>query len=233
MTLDTEAGDGTLPGPPASEAELFQRADALAGRSLAWVAARAAIAVPADPVRAKGWIGTLLERVLGASAGSKAEPDFPALGVELKTLPVDERGRPRESTYVCTAPLDGSLEARWADAWVRRKLSRVLWVPVVGRGAIGERRVGAPLLWSPDDEEEALLRADWEELSALIAEGELWQLDARRGRALQLRPKAATGADLAWTVDTDGEWVRQNPRGFYLRASFTAALLSRAFVLPG
>jgi DNA mismatch repair endonuclease MutH len=41
-----------------------------------------------DLKRDKGWIGILLELWLGASAGSKPEQDFAALGVELKTIPV-------------------------------------------------------------------------------------------------------------------------------------------------
>lgn len=222
----------TVP-PPASEDELVARAERLAGRPLAWVADRVGMEVPRDLRRAKGWIGQVLEAALGATAGNRAEPDFPHLGVELKTLPVTEEGRPRETTYVCTAPLDGSLEASWEESWVRRKLSRVLWIPVIGAGAVppGERIVGAPLLWSPSVEEDRALRADWEELTGLVLAGELWQIEARRGRVLQLRPKAASADELVWTLDEDGEWVRENPRGFYLRTAFTRALLERSFLL--
>lgn len=217
--------------PPVSEAELLARAERLAGRSLAWVAQRTGAPVPGDLRHAKGWIGQVLEAALGATAGNKAEPDFPQLHVELKTLPVTEAGKPRESTYVCTAPLDGSIEASWEASWVRRKLSRVLWVPIVGSGAPGARIVGSPLLWSPSDEEEALLRADWEELTGLIAGGELWQIEARRGRVLQIRPKAASGDELVWTLDDEANWVRENPRGFYLRPSFTSAILRSHFLI--
>ena len=217
--------------PPSSEIELLERAERLAGRSMAWVAARAGAAVPEDLRRAKGWIGQVIEAVLGATAGNRAEPDFPHLHVELKTLPVNDDGRPRESTYVCTAPLDGSIEPDWERSWVRGKLSRVLWLPIVGTGAPADRVVGSPLLWSPSDDEDALLRADWEELTGLIAAGELWQIDARRGRALQIRPKAASRSELVWTQDADGRWVRENPRGFYLRPSFTGELLRRHFLL--
>jgi DNA mismatch repair protein MutH len=216
-----------LPAPPPdSEAELLARAELLAGRSVAWLAAREGVACPDDLRRDKGFIGNLLETALGATAGSRAEPDFPALGVEMKTLPVDARGRPRESTYVCTAPLDGSMARTWEASWVRHKLSRVLWIPVVGDGPPGERRLGAPVLWRPTPEEEAVLRADWEALAEAIALGETWQLEGRRGRALQLRPKAAHAREMRWVLDDQGEWVRVNPRGFYLRPAFTRALLA-------
>lgn len=214
---------------PRSEAELAARAEALAGRTLASIAGEHFFAVPSDLRRKKGWIGQLIESALGATAGSRAEPDFPHLGIELKTLPVDETGRVLQSTFVCTAPLDGSMARTWEASWVRKKLSRVLWVPIVGEGAPGERVVGAPLMWSPDAEDEARLRADWEEHAHLIGTGQLGRLDARRGVVLQVRPKAASASDLTWTLDEEGEEVRENPRGFYLRASFTRGLLAKYF----
>jgi DNA mismatch repair protein MutH len=191
--------------------------------------------VPVDLRRSKGWVGQLLERYLGASAGSRAEPDFPYLGIELKSVPVDRSGRPRESTYVCTAPLDGSLAGTWQDSWARRKLQRVLWMPVVGEGAmpVAERLVGAALLWSPSDQEEAQLCRDWEELAELIQTGDLARLDAHTGEVLQLRPKAASSKSLTWMLDEDANWIQVNPRGFYLRRSFTTDLLARHLRLPG
>lgn len=218
--------------PPASEAELFARADALAGRALASVAHAQHMAVPPDLRRAKGWIGQVLEEALGASSGSQAQCDFPHLGIELKTLPVDARGRTTQSTFVCTAPLDAAGVTQWADCWVRQKLSRVLFVPIVGGGPPGERLVGSPILWSPTPEEEALLRADWEELTELTALGELWQVDGTRGKVLQLRPKAANNKQHTWHLDADARWVQATPRAFYLRAKFTAAIVARALALP-
>lgn len=218
----------TVP-PPDSETVLLARAEALAGHTLGWLAAELSVAVPDDLRRDKGFIGNLVEAALGATAGSRAEPDFPHLGVELKTLPVDRRGRPRESTYVCTAPLDGSLAHTWDDSWVRHKLARVLWVPIVGSPdvSVGDRIMGAPILWSPTPEEEAVLRADWESLTEAIGLGETWQLRGRKGKALQLRPKAAHAREMKWVLDDEGEWAQVNPRGFYLRPSFTRGVLER------
>jgi DNA mismatch repair protein MutH len=213
--------------PPEDEATLVQRATDLAGRTLAEVAAVLETPVPPDLKRHKGWIGLVLEAALGATASSNPVPDFEHLGIELKTLPVDARGKPRESTFVCTAPMDGSMAATWKDSRTCHKLSAVLWVPVVGGGPPGERVVGQSILWRPSPEEEALLRADWEELSGLLAMGEHWQVDARRGTALQLRPKAAHSGTLTWTIGHDGDWVQAGPRGFYLRPSFTAQILAR------
>ena len=94
--------------PPSSETELLTQAQRLAGYSLGDLAAMAGLQIPDDLKRDKGWIGMLLELWLGASAGSKPEQDFAALGVELKTIPIDRQGRPLETTFVCVAPLTGN-----------------------------------------------------------------------------------------------------------------------------
>lgn len=62
-----------LPAAPRNEAELLQRAQQLAGQSFAALAAQLGLPMPADLRRDKGWVGMLLELLLGASAGSKAE----------------------------------------------------------------------------------------------------------------------------------------------------------------
>jgi DNA mismatch repair protein MutH len=219
------------PSPPRSEAELLERCRVIAGLSLAQLAERFAVVIPADLKRHKGWVGQLLELALGADAQSLAAPDFRAIGVELKTLPVDRNGLPRESTYVCTVPLEGGLEADWEQSWIRRKLARVLWLPVEADPSLplGQRRVGSALLWSPDEEEEAALRRDWEELAERICMGELEQITARMGSVLQIRPKAANARVRCQSVGAGGEAILTNPRGYYLRPAFTRRLLQRHY----
>ena len=111
---------------PQSEQELLARAYAMAGFTLAQLAATVNIAVPADLRRDKGWVGQLIEWQLGASAGSKPEQDFPDLGIELKTIPIDPQGKPLETTFVCVAPLIGVSGQQWEQSNVRNKLSRAL-----------------------------------------------------------------------------------------------------------
>lgn len=216
--------------PPASEAEILARTRDLAGLPLGQIAARFGRPVPRDLRRAKGWVGELLELALGATSGSQAAPDFPQLGVEMKTLPLRADGRPKESTYVCTVPLT-EFEICWKSSWVRRKLSRVLWLPVEAEAGvpIPERRVGMALLWSPDSEEEAVLRADWEELMDMVCLGQLESITAHHGVYLQIRPKAANGRALCEGIGENGERILTLPRGFYLRPAFTTNLLSRYY----
>jgi len=217
--------------PPASEAELLQRARALAGVSLGEVAQRLGAVVPETLARAKGWVGMLVEKALGASAGSRSEPDFPALGIELKTLPIDRTGVPRESTFVCTVELSRIPEIEWPESRVKKKLDRVLWFPVQADRELPmpERRLGEPLLWSPAPDEEALLRFDWEELAGRIACFGTQSVTAHLGQFLQVRPKAAHSRIQTRVIDGAGEPYAANPRGFYLRTTFTHALLRKHY----
>jgi DNA mismatch repair protein MutH len=213
-------------GAPANVQELMKRARGLAGRTVGQVAWRLKVEVPADLRSHKGWLGELIEAALGATGGARPVVDFPALGVELKTLPVDATGRPRESTWVCAA--SSLVGETWETSRVRTKLARVLWVPVLTdpNVALADRRLGTPQLWTMDEESEAVLREDWEELSELIRLGQLDDIDAHRGVWLQLRPKAANSKVARWTLDADSEWTQANPKGFYLRTAFTKRLLA-------
>ena len=218
---------------PGSEHELYQRALALAGYTMKELADLAAMPIPEDLKRDKGWVGMLLERYLGASAGSKPEQDFPHLGVELKTIPVSAKGKPLETTFVCVAPLTGNNGITWETSHLRNKLRRVLWVPVEGERTIplAERRIGTALLWSPDQHEEQQLRHDWEELMDLIVLGKVESITARHGEVLQIRPKAANSRALTEAIGEHGQPIMTLPRGFYLKKEFTRALLARYFDL--
>jgi DNA mismatch repair protein MutH len=209
--------------PPASEEELLARARALEGRSLAELAARLGAPLEAG-LHGKGKPGALVERALGATGGPQAEVDFPGLGIELKTVPVGERGAPRESTYVCRIQLLEADAEEWETSWVRRKLARVLFVPLLGEGAA--LVVGRAVPWSPTPEEDAALRADFDEIMGALATGGVEGLTAHVGVHLQVRPKAAHGAVRTAALGKDGETIATVPRGFYLRASFTGAILS-------
>ena len=217
--------------PPTSEAELLANAEHIAGLSLAELAENMNTTVPASMQNAKGWVGQLLEQCLGATAASLPEPDFQHLGIELKSLPINQQGQPQESTYVCTVPLLDHTGLQWETSWVRRKLQRVLWVPVEADPdlPIAERRIGTALLWSPSVEQEAILKQDWEELMDLVVMGQLGEISAHHGTWLQIRPKAANARVLCTTFDESGAPAETLPRGFYLRPVFTRSLLKQHY----
>lgn len=214
---------------PSSENTLMQRAQNLAGLTLGEIAHQVDIEVPKDLTRNKGWIGLLLEHVLGASAGSRPEPDFPHLGIELKSLPISEQAKPLETTFVSVAPLTGLVGINWHNCYVRKKLAKVLWVPVISPKTLplSERLVGTPFLWSPNAEEESLLAQDWQELTDMIVLGEVENIHGKHGQVMQLRPKAANSKAKTQAFDRNGKPFMTLPRGFYLKINFTQALLNR------
>lgn len=216
---------------PQSLQELQQRHRAIAGLTLAEVAETVDWTVPPDLKRNKGWVGQLLETALGATAGSLSEPDFQHLGIEMKTLPLNKHGRPKESTYVCMVPLN-TIGETWEESWVRRKLNQVLWLPLEADNDIplGERRIGNAILWSPSTKELQQLRQDWEELMEMISMGDLDRMSAKIGRYLQIRPKAADSHIRTGVITDQGRWGVTQPRGFYLRTSFTQAILNNNYL---
>lgn len=213
---------------PQTLEQLLSQAQSIAGLTFGELADELYIPVPPDLKRDKGWVGMLLERALGATAGSKAEQDFSHLGVELKTLPINAEGYPLETTFVSLAPLVQNSGVKWENSHVRHKLSCVLWMPIEGSRHIPlrERHIGAPIFWKPTAEQERQLKQDWEELMDLIVLGKLEQITARIGEVMQLRPKGANSRAVTKGIGKNGEIIDTLPLGFYLRKEFTAQILN-------
>lgn len=211
-----------------NESELLQRCNTIAGLSFAQLADYLNIAIPAEQKRRKGWVGMAIEQALGTTAGNRPLPDFTQLGIELKTLPLNNKGRPAESTFVTSIALLTINQETWENSQCHAKLKRVLWLPIEGERSIPfeQRRIGQGFLWSPSREEETVLANDWQELTSMIITGRLEEINARHGDYLQVRPKAANGKSLCYGYDLEGNKILTLPRGFYLRASFTETLVS-------
>ena len=205
----------------------------MAGQTLAALAYSQNIPIPTDLKRDKGWQGQLIERYLGASASTLAAPDFMELGIELKTLPLGRDGRPKESTYVCTVPLDKTHDIHWETSWLKNKLNHVLWVPIEANPDIplAARSVGNAILWQPSAEQEQALHQDWAELMEMVCLGQLEQITSHHGRYLQIRPKAANAKALCPATDDEGNRIMTLPRGFYLRPAFTQQILNQYYAL--
>lgn len=227
MQLDSQMGLA----PPSSESELLERAHALAGFTVGQVAQQVGICPPKTSRSGKGWVGVVVEAALGATAGSVSGPDFPGLGVELKTIPISDAGKPLESTFVCTVPLTRSNETYFEQSCVARKLARVMWFPVSASSGSGgtppaQRRLGRALLWSPDARQLETLKRDFDEHMEHMLRGQIGRVTAKHGEILQIRPKAANSASRTSSISENGNLIETNPRGFYLRAGFTAKILS-------
>ena len=219
--------------PPSSEKELMHRAHSLAGKTLYDLSVEWNQTLPDSLIHAKGWIGQLLEKALGATASNLDQPDFLNLGIELKTVPVHANGQPVESTFVCSVAIPSPKE-NWLESRVYRKLARVLWIPieVLSDRSLPMRRVGMPVLWSPSKLIAEKLQQDWEELMEMIELGQFENLDAHKGEYLQIRPKAPNSKTLIKVVSHLGETLGIVPKGFYLRAQFTKSIIHSHYLLP-
>jgi DNA mismatch repair protein MutH len=214
--------------PPVTKQQLLERAASLAGITIQQLANRMSMPVPDSMIRAKGWFGNLLELALGANAASAPEPDFVNLGIELKSIPIDANGNPKESTYICMAQLDPESLSLWETSLVKCKLTEVLWIPFeVNKDIpIALRRIGSPVLWRPDIAQEQQLKADWQELCDMIVLGNIDKISSSMGTYLQIRPKAADSSSLTKNKNQTGQNKLTLPRGFYLRSSFTRTIVT-------
>lgn len=210
-----------------TEAELLQSCKTIEGLSFAQLNNLLGLEIPINPNRRKGWIGQAIELILGADGFNKSVPDFQALGIELKTLPIAHNGKPSESTFITSIPLLSIHEEQWHTSVCYSKLKRILWVPVEGDTTIPyeHRRIGQAFLWSPNSEQERILAEDWNYLTLLITTGQLDTLDASTGEYLQIRPKAANAKSLCYGYNAEGNKIKTLPRGFYLRSRFTAQII--------
>jgi len=208
---------------------LLGHARALVGVTLADLADAMGLPVPVGAVRTKGWPGQIIERELGAGEGGVRGPDFAALGVELKTVPVDPELTPRESTAVCQIDPVAISGESWETSYVRHKLARVLFVALEVRDDardVGERRVASVRLWSPSPAEDQVLRADFELfVRGFFRVGRAAEITGHHGVALQVRPKGRNAADVRSAYGPDGAPVRIGKSGFYLRPSFVGPIV--------
>jgi DNA mismatch repair protein MutH len=203
------------------------------GATLAELAEGLGLPVPAGQLRTKGWSGQVIERELGVGDGGVLGPDFAALGIELKTVPVARDLLPLESTAVCHIDPVAIAGESWATSYARRKLAKVLFMALEvpeqnGRRAasVGDRRVVAVRLWSPSPDEEDLLRADFELFAReYFRRGRAADITGHLGRVMQVRPKARRATDLQTAFGSDGQPTRIGRCGFYLRPAFICGIL--------
>ncbi len=221
------------PSPPLTINELMQRVEQIAGLTLGEIAAEFNFKTPEHLLREKGWQGQLLEYVLGATAGSKPVPDFEHLGIELKTIPIGFNGKPLETTYVSVVPLTNLTGMTWQSSTVKKKLTHVLWLPILAEKTIQpiDRTIGSGFLWQPSLAQEHQLQRDWEEQMELIALGRINEISGHLGEVMQIRPKAANSKALTDVIGPNGTMTQTLPRGYYLKIPFTAQILAEQFGL--
>ena len=215
---------------PATLEALLAHARALVGVELGELADALGLPVPVGRVRTKGWSGQVIEHELGVAVGGTRGPDFAALGIELKTVPVRaETLEPLESTAVCQIDPVAIAGESWDSSYVRLKLARVLFVALDvpdGARSVGERRVAAVRLWSPNAAEERRCAPTSScSCATTTAAGGPPRSPATWAPCCRSAPRGATPPTRATPTTPQGRPTRVGKHGFYLRPAFVARLL--------
>ena len=227
--MGSENKKNTKITPPQNFDELIANLNFIVGKSLTELAEFAKIPVPIDTLHGKGFTGELIEKCLGASAANQSIPDFPELGLELKSIPVDDNLCPLESTFLCYAPLTGIRHYSFESSPLYSKITRVLFVLIRASRELdfSQRVVLGYFFYTPSEDELNTVRNDFNELYELVKTGNVEKINARIGQIIQMRPKGASGKVLTECIGPNGEIIRTRPRGFYMRRAFTQKLIQQ------
>ncbi len=209
---------------------ILQKAKNLRGYTLEQLCQAAGILAPKHMTNAKGLSGQLIEYLLGAEAQSRPLPDFPRLNLEIKTIPINLKQQPLETTYVCTAHvLPTKVDYDFYASTLYRKIQHILWLPLIvpdpNHDSLAHRIVGNAFLWRPSPEQLVAIKADWQDLTQMLIFGQAEQVTSHYGQVLQIRPKASNSKMTTESLNERGEKILTLPRGFYLRKTFTQEIL--------
>ncbi len=229
LNMDKMSPENISQKAPHDFNELISKLNSIVGKSIETLANEYHMPLPISPLHGKGFIGELMEMCLGATAKNQSIPDFPELGLELKTLPVDSSLKPLESTFITYAPIDNIRFLTFEKSSLYAKMSRMLFVIVLSTRSLGydERKVLGYFFYTPSKEDFAQIKNDYEEIYEQITTGNIEHITAKFGSIVQLRPKCANGKNLTRCIGPDGENILTRPRGFYLRRAFTEQLVER------
>lgn len=151
----------------------------------------------------KGAVGRYVETYFGLEASSAAGPDFAEAGVELKTVPLQRRGRSlsaKERTFITAIDYRSIVGQPFEGSPLDLKTRRTLyvfygWEPEV---PISGFRVLGVLLHERDDLDDLMIREAHAHVVDMV----------RRGRAHEISEGDTWGVGAA-TKDAGGRWLEQ------------------------
>lgn len=182
----------------------------------------------------------LVRRTLGVLNDKKRLLELESAGIKSKTIPVRESDlRPCEAMSFPAMRLTEFVEEEWEDSEFRAHLDCLLLIPTLVDHCDQElwsRRLGQPFFWSPSEEEEAGIIAEWEMFKQQVSEGKAAYERVGRARVtgltqysetkfIHMRPKGRDGTD----DDVDPHGNPAPKLCFWLNPSFVQKLLRRNF----
>jgi DNA mismatch repair endonuclease MutH len=194
------AGQAPLPAPtPARNPELeFENAvraklRTAEGKTIRDLAAMLGTSVGRD----KSASARVIRRLLGQKAHGRLG-EFERFGVELKTVPIDRKGRPVESMSFPSFIHEELQYETWPDSDLLGRLNRILIVPIQrSKGQDqGEGVVQRAFFWSPPESDLVEISLEWDRYRQLISSGLARHLPkASETKYIHVRPKARNARD--------------------------------------
>ncbi|XBC44392.1 MAG: DNA mismatch repair endonuclease MutH [Buchnera aphidicola (Schlechtendalia peitan)] len=212
------------------EDTLLINAQGLHGYSIKELAYSISKPLPVCLKNNKGFIGILIESLLGVITNNRISPDFCELNIELKTIPICSEGYPLENTFICYVPLFKNIGLTWESSYIYKKIRKILWIPIQGsrNSEFFNKKVGHAFIWSPSILEDNYLKKDWEEFMDYIILGKVNKIKSQYGSVLQVKKKSKRNV-LTKYINEYGKISLTVPRAFYFRKKFTYSLLKNAF----
>jgi DNA mismatch repair protein MutH len=179
-----------------------------------------------DPKSMKSAAGDIAEMVAGKKPDSLPQADLTQFDIEVKTVPLDLLGYPRENTKITAVNYSSLLTEEWAMSHVYEKVRVVLFVPIVKEDT---RRpdswyVRSPFIWMPSHDQLAVIREDWETIQGMVQSG--GQLTAKVGQYLIANTSGqGKGRDDRTYQLADGRTIPVKTRAFFLRKTSVAEIL--------
>lgn len=164
----------------------------------------------------KGWLGIILELVLGKTPDNKQLPDLED-GTEIKKVSIVKgvKGyRVKETLQVTMINPNSPLEPEFTKSHLYTKTRKILLIPTLyaGKGNHEKEILLPPVLWQPDENFDGRLKKDYELVAGIVLDPSkgFKSLSGKLGDVVQPRTK---GAKNSFT------------RAFYLRTQSVKEML--------
>jgi DNA mismatch repair protein MutH len=145
----------------------------------------------------KGWLGIILEIVLGKAPDNKQLPDLED-GTEVKKVSIVKgvRGyRVKETLQVTMINPNSQLEPDFTKSHLYTKTRKILLIPTLyaGIGNHEKEVLLPPVLWEPDEEFNNRLKRDYELVAGIVSDPSrgFRSLSGKLGEVVQPRTKGA------------------------------------------
>ena len=177
-------------------------------------------------IKNKGIFGNLIEKYLNLKKNNKKQLDLNKLNLEIKTIPLNNKNYPKESTFICSIPQKIN-NIIWEKSWLLKKISNILWIPYQGDKNISflSKKIYTPFLWKPSKKDKKYLKQDWKNLIKIIYMGGIDELNSSIGLYLHVKSKSSNNKKLINYV-YNNHLLKTTQKGFYFTKKFTKKIIN-------